>query len=93
MSRRWRVIRDINSTGVGVLLVEQNAAMALDVADVAYVLELGTVSLSGPAAELANTDAVQQLYLGETPGGESESATQHAQPAGTASRGLSRWVA
>jgi len=88
-----RVIRDINSTGVGVLLVEQNAAMALDVADLAYVLELGAVSLSGPAAELANTDAVQRLYLGETPTADAGSGTQRGEPARVAARGLDRWVA
>jgi len=88
-----RVIREINSTGVGVLLVEQNAAMALDVADLAYVLELGTVSLSGPAAELAKTDAVQRLYLGETPTADAGSGTQRGEPARMAARGLERWVA
>lgn len=77
-----RVIREINSTGVGVLLVEQNAVMALDVADLAYVLELGTVSLSGPAAELAKTDAVQRLYLGETPTADAGSGTQRGEPKG-----------
>lgn len=85
-----RVIRDINSRGVSVLLVEQNAAMALDVADLAYVLELGRVSLSGAAAELAKTDAVQHLYLGETATAESGPATE--QSSGAAMRGLSQWV-
>jgi branched-chain amino acid transport system ATP-binding protein len=85
-----RVIRQINSTGVGVLLVEQNAAMALDVADLAYVLELGTVSLSGPAEELAKTDAVQRLYLGES---ADESATAGASThRPVTGRGLSRWT-
>jgi len=88
-----RVIREINSTGVGVLLVEQNAVMALDVADLAYVLELGTVSLSGPAAELAKTDAVQRLYPGETPTADAGSGTQRGEPARVAARGLDRWVA
>jgi branched-chain amino acid transport system ATP-binding protein len=91
-----RVIRDINSQGVSVLLVEQNAAMALEVADLAYVLELGKVSLSGAADELAKTDAVQRLYLGETPTAEPAASTgsgSQAPPgAGAAARGLSRWV-
>lgn len=84
-----QVIRDINARGVSVLLVEQNAAMALDVADLAYVLELGQVSLSGDAAELANTDAVQRLYLGA--GAEDEPSEERViEPA--PARGLSRWV-
>ncbi len=87
-----RVIRQINSTGVGVLLVEQNAAMALDVADLAYVLDLGQVSLSGPAKELAQTDAVQRLYLGETATADAGSSAPLAEPVGVAARGLSRWV-
>ncbi len=58
------VIRAINGQGTSVLLVEQNATMALGVADTAFVLDVGAVSLSGPAAELAKSDAVQRLYLG-----------------------------
>ena len=86
-----RVISEINSTGVSVLLVEQNATMALGVADVAYVLELGRVSLSGPAAELAATDAVRALYLGETlEHAEGQQAAAGRRSVGT--RALSRWV-
>jgi branched-chain amino acid transport system ATP-binding protein len=62
------VVRQINAQGTSVLLVEQNAAMALALADEAYVLDVGEVRLSGPAAELARTDAVRRLYLGEDPG-------------------------
>ena len=58
------VIAEINRQGTSVLLVEQNATMALGVADLAYVLDVGEVSLSGSAAELARTDEVQRLYLG-----------------------------
>jgi branched-chain amino acid transport system ATP-binding protein len=58
------VVAEINRQGTSVLLVEQNATMALGVADLAYVLDVGKVSLSGPAAELARTDEVQRLYLG-----------------------------
>ena len=58
------VIGEINRQGTSVLLVEQNATMALDVADTAFVLDVGSVSLSGSAAELAQSDAVQRLYLG-----------------------------
>jgi branched-chain amino acid transport system ATP-binding protein len=81
------VIREIHRQGTSVLLVEQNATMALAVADVAFVLEVGEVSLSGSAAELAKTDAVQKLYLGHTGGEPADEAA--AQPSGR--RTLSRW--
>jgi branched-chain amino acid transport system ATP-binding protein len=57
-------IRTINKAGVTVLLVEQNAAMALAISDRGYVLETGTVILAGPARELAGNDLVRQAYLG-----------------------------
>jgi branched-chain amino acid transport system ATP-binding protein len=57
-------IRTINKAGVTVLLVEQNAAMALAISDRGYVLETGTVILAGPAHELAGNDLVRQAYLG-----------------------------
>ena len=59
-----QAIRQINGAGTAVVLVEQNAAMALSVAAHAYVLATGQVALSGPAAELARDDAVRDLYLG-----------------------------
>jgi len=86
-----QVIKDINSRGVSVLLVEQNASMALGVADLAYVLDVGQVSLSGPADELAQTDAVQRLYLGHGPGHE-DSHVEAAAPR-RALRTLGRWSA
>ena len=58
------IVRDINQTGLSVLLVEQNATMALALADRAYVLEVGAVALEGPAAEVAANDAVRKAYLG-----------------------------
>ena len=58
------VIREINEQGTSVILVEQNANMALDVADVAYVLEVGSVTVHGRAAELAATTEIQERYLG-----------------------------
>ncbi len=58
------IIKSLHETGTTVLLVEQNARMALSVADRAYVLETGRVSMSGDAAELANDDRVKQAYLG-----------------------------
>ncbi|MFJ4690582.1 ABC transporter ATP-binding protein [Streptomyces sp. NPDC088766] len=60
------VVREINEQGTAVLLVEQNAGMALSLADHAHVLEVGEIRLSGPADELARTDAVRRLYLGES---------------------------
>jgi branched-chain amino acid transport system ATP-binding protein len=57
-------IREINRAGVTVLLVEQNAAMALAISHRGYVLETGSVTLQGSAAELAGNDKVRQAYLG-----------------------------
>ncbi|MCC5034897.1 ABC transporter ATP-binding protein [Streptomyces sp. WAC 00631] len=65
VARIGEVVTEINRQGTSVLLVEQNAAMALELAEHAYVLEVGEVRLSGPAAELARTDEVRRLYLGE----------------------------
>ena len=58
------LIKDINKSGVTILLVEQNANMALQIADRGYVLENGEISLSDKAAELANNDAIRKAYLG-----------------------------
>lgn len=60
----FSIIKEINSEGTTVLLVEQNANMALSIADRAYVLETGRIVLSGSAAELAASEAVQKAYLG-----------------------------
>jgi branched-chain amino acid transport system ATP-binding protein len=81
------VIAEINRQGTSVLLVEQNATMALGVADRAYVLDVGKVSLSGSARDLAATDEVQRLYLGHG----SEAPQQQAVRAPR--RSLSRWTA
>ena len=67
VARIGRTIRHINELGVGVLLVEQNAALALALSDHAYVLDVGQIRLRGPAAELATSDEVRRLYLGEIP--------------------------
>lgn len=58
------IIKSLHDAGTTILLVEQNARMALSVADRAYVLETGTVSMSGDAKELASDDRVRQAYLG-----------------------------
>ncbi len=60
----FRIIRDINATGTTILLVEQNAHMALEVAHEAHVLDVGRIVLSGPAKELAASDDVRKRYLG-----------------------------
>ena len=59
-----RIIRELAGRGLTIVLVEQNAAMALELADHAYLLESGHVSLRGTAAELRRTDVVRKLYLG-----------------------------
>jgi branched-chain amino acid transport system ATP-binding protein len=58
------IIADINRSGIGIMLVEQNARMALKLAHMAYILELGGITLEGKAHELANNDAVRRAYLG-----------------------------
>ncbi len=58
------IIRELHKAGTTILLVEQNAQMALSVADRAYVLETGKITLSGTGAELAQSDAVKKAYLG-----------------------------
>jgi branched-chain amino acid transport system ATP-binding protein len=55
----------VNQQGTTVLLVEQNALVALNIADHAYVLETGHISLEGPASDLAHNDEVRKAYLGE----------------------------
>jgi branched-chain amino acid transport system ATP-binding protein len=57
-------IRDLKKAGTTVLLVEQNASMALRIADRAYVLETGAIAMSGEAAELARSEKVRASYLG-----------------------------
>jgi len=60
----FKIIREINSEGTTILLVEQNARMALSIANRAYVLETGEVVISGDAKELAENKEVQKAYLG-----------------------------
>lgn len=59
------IIKEVSKSGTTVLLVEQNAKKALSIADRAYVLETGTISLSGDADKLMNDEAVKKAYLGE----------------------------
>ena len=59
------IIKEVSEGGTTVLLVEQNAKKALSIADRAYVLETGNITLSGKAEELLNDESVQKAYLGE----------------------------
>ncbi len=61
----FEIIKNLHEAGTTILLVEQNAQMALSIADRAYVLETGKISLSGPADELLHNDSVRKAYLGE----------------------------
>ncbi len=61
----FQIIKEVSNDGTTVLLVEQNAKKALSIADRAYVLEIGSISLSGNAQDLANNEQVKKAYLGE----------------------------
>jgi branched-chain amino acid transport system ATP-binding protein len=65
VDRIFETIVEINKQGTPILLVEQNALMALDVADRGYVLETGRVALEGPASDLKTNEQVRKTYLGE----------------------------
>jgi len=90
VTRIGAIVEEISRQGTSVLLVEQNAAMALSVATDAYVLDVGRLSLAGSADVLAGTDEVRELYLGH--GGHAEQlAVAGLAAAGAAPRQLSRW--
>ena len=59
------IIKEINKAGVTILLIEQNANMALKVADKAYVLETGSIVLEGSGEELLQNESVREAYLGK----------------------------
>ena len=59
------IIKEVSESGTTVLLVEQNAKKALSIADRAYVLETGRITLQGDAKELMNDDSVKKAYLSE----------------------------
>ena len=60
----FEIIKEINKQGVTILLIEQNANMALHIADTAYVLETGRLTISGSGRELLSNEAVKKAYLG-----------------------------
>jgi branched-chain amino acid transport system ATP-binding protein len=64
VSEIFRIVRELNEEGMTVLVVEQNAHIALQAASTAYVLEVGTVALHGPSKELQEHESVRRSYLG-----------------------------
>ena len=60
----FSIIKEINKQGVTILLIEQNANMALRIADRGYVLETGQISMAGTGLELLNDESVKAAYLG-----------------------------
>ena len=65
VERIFEIIREINAQGTPILLVEQNALMALDVANRGYVMETGRIALADDAASLRRNEQVRKSYLGE----------------------------
>lgn len=64
VQQNFQIIKDIHASGVSVLMVEQNAAMALSIADRGYVLSTGEIVLDGPASELLRSEDLKRAYLG-----------------------------
>ncbi len=64
VQQNFRIIKEIHTSGVAVLVVEQNATMALSIADRGYVLSTGEIVLQGPAAELLRSEDLKRAYLG-----------------------------
>jgi branched-chain amino acid transport system ATP-binding protein len=65
VERIFEIVREINAQGTPILLVEQNALMALDAASRGYVMETGVIALEGPASKLRDDEKVRKTYLGE----------------------------
>ncbi|HEX4657856.1 MAG TPA: ABC transporter ATP-binding protein [Streptosporangiaceae bacterium] len=64
VQQNFRIIKEVHESGVSVLMVEQNAAMALSIADRGYVLSTGEIVLQGPASELLRSEDLKRAYLG-----------------------------
>jgi branched-chain amino acid transport system ATP-binding protein len=64
VQQNFRIIKEVHESGVAVLMVEQNATMALSIADRGYVLSTGEIVLSGPASELLQSEDLRRAYLG-----------------------------
>jgi ABC-type branched-subunit amino acid transport system ATPase component len=86
MERIARVIAEINRQGTTVVLVEQNAFLALEIADVAFVLEAGRLGLHGSARDLAESDEVRDRYLGVADAAEAQSSPVRRSAGSTAQR-------
>ena len=61
----FKIIQEINSEGVTILLIEQNANMALRIANKAYVLETGKITMQGSGKELLENESIKEAYLGK----------------------------
>lgn len=75
-----RLVKTINAEGVTVVIVEQNAKLALKISDEAYVLETGSVTLSGPSSDLLSSDSVQSAYLGGAAASDAEGGNPTPSP-------------
>ena len=64
MQQNFQIIREVHASGVAVLMIEQNATMALSIADRGYVLSTGVIVLEGPASELLRSEDLKRAYLG-----------------------------
>ena len=64
VQQNFRIIKEVHESGVAILMVEQNATMALSIADRGYVLATGSIVLSGPASDLLRSDDLKRAYLG-----------------------------
>ena len=64
VQQNFRIIKEVHESGVSVLMVEQNATMALSIADRGYVLSTGQIVLEGPASELLKSEDLKRAYLG-----------------------------
>ena len=64
VQQNFRIIKEVHESGVAVLMVEQNATMALSIADRGYVLSTGEIVLEGPASELLQHEDLKRAYLG-----------------------------
>jgi branched-chain amino acid transport system ATP-binding protein len=64
VQQNFRIIKEVHQSGVAILMVEQNAAMALSIADRGYVLSTGEIVLEGAAGELLQSEDLKRAYLG-----------------------------
>jgi branched-chain amino acid transport system ATP-binding protein len=91
VQQNFQIISGIHASGVAVLMVEQNATMALSIADRGYVLSTGSIVLAGPAAELLRHDELKRAYLGRlSPGARRGAPIARRPPARPATAGPSR---